>query len=172
VCCVGSYKGARITNPRERGKAQRIDAPVISEQTYKQAMKEYNKEQRAKMPSFDRKFAHWLREKKIDKYDQQITDAMYPVIAGAALWNPIIGLTNDYMILTEGKDIYGEDASSGIEKGIAVFDALSLGTAKGVKYIPLMNRYLPTSVVNWATWGNRTTNTYSTGITIYNGYKK
>jgi len=114
------------------GKAQRIDAPVISEQTYKQAMKDYNKEQRAKLPSWERKFEHWLREKKVDKYDKQITDAMYPLVAGAVLWNPLVGVPNDIKSLFAGEDIY-ENEVNDFDRWISGASLATFGGARLAK---------------------------------------
>jgi|GEM_PF-2414137 RHS repeat-associated protein len=147
-------------------------------------IKNYWSERAKNADSWEAKFGYWLKSKGGYNADEKFSEAARPIVQGAVLLNPLVGIPNDIITIFTGEDIYGNEATS-VDKGFAVVDLASFGFAKYLKIGSAINKFksVPTKTsmktmreltkarkVNEKV-GNVTTG-YSVGAVIYNGYSK
>jgi hypothetical protein len=100
----------------------------------------------------------------VRNFEERFMDAAIPVVQGAVLLNPLVGIANDIKTLAKGEDIYGNKAKA-VDKVVAGVDIVTLGGAKAVKYVGQE----AAKVMNYI---NKLTTGYSVGKTIYEESKK
>jgi RHS repeat-associated protein len=125
---------------------------------YQKEIEAYRKNQ-----PWEQRFGRWLREKGVEEFDKKATESIRPVIQGAILLVPTVGIVNDGFVLFGERDIYENKATS-LDKGAAAVDLVTLGTSKWLK--------LPSSVRKVSSTTNKITTLYSAGSTMYNEYTK
>ena len=93
------------------------------------------------------------------KYDAG-EKCLVPVVQGAVLLTPVVGVPNDVSILFSGNDLFGNPATT-LDRVIASVGIVTAGAVSGVVRVSY-------SVMNWAGLVNKAT----TGYSIYNTMKK
>ncbi|MBO4804758.1 MAG: RHS repeat-associated core domain-containing protein [Paludibacteraceae bacterium] len=76
---------------------------------------------------------HWMKSKGMYDFDEIVEEKFGPLYRGAIMFITPVAITNDVKIITTGSDLYGNDASSFIDQGVAWVDLLSCGFVWGCK---------------------------------------
>lgn len=97
---------------------------------------------------------------------QRMATSILPILQGTALFIPPVGITNDVHTLTQGKDIYGNEATK-FDYTISALDLISFGAANATRYTNI-----PKSVKNATKTTNQSTTITSSASTIWYGFTK
>ena len=137
-----------------------------SQQTSSYSMVPYYKQQYKNASDITNKISYGLKlfGAKIDFDEQNVVDRAGPYLQGLVLYNPVVGIPNDFKIAFSGSDIYGNQMGL-FDKFMAGFDALTFSVAKKMKIFGTTLSKGFEKVMNYI---NFTSTSYSAGSTIKN----
>ena len=129
----------KLVDPNGEEIASPDDPPkrnTSSNQQPSNSMLPYYKQEYEKADNITTKLNYGLKivGEKLNFDEQNFVDAAGSFLQGAALFNPLVGITNDIKIVSSGTDIYGNQSNIA-DRFVSGLDAVSFGVAKSFKFV-------------------------------------